>query len=479
MAQDNKEPYLKQFTNAFADMRRLPPAFWIIVITFAVESMAYFGMLHEMVPYLLGLDWSAGVATMVVSIFTGLVTLFMLGAGSYAEGFGLRRAIIFATVLCAAGRFAFAYSAKAGNWNLETILVLGSFLIVALGEGILQPVCYSGVKQYSDEKTSSMGYGLIYAVMNVGIIVIGAIAVWVRPAIDKLLAGAPASGMDQLLTPILPRVDNGFEAINWISVAINIMAFLGFMALFTSRREATKLRPDSAESLRKEKTLPVWARVKAYFTEGPFTNTRFLFFIFMLLPVRTLFAHQWLTLPTYILRAYSKDVQDWMEAIVMWTNPAIIAVAMPVATAATRHLSVYRVMVIGSLISALPTFLLCAPPNIYLLLAYLVIFSIGEAIWSGRFLEYASELAPEGKIAQYMGLANIPWLLAKTTTGFYAGFMLDKFCPPGAAVGEMQTAKLWGIYGLIAMASPIGLWLARNWVKAGLNEQTSERKAAQ
>ena len=47
-------------------------------------------------------------------------------------------------------------------------------------------------------------------------------------------------------------------------------------------------------------------RLWSYLSEGPFGNARFLFFIFMLLPVRTLFAHQWLTMPEYILRSYPK-----------------------------------------------------------------------------------------------------------------------------------------------------------------------------
>ena len=56
----------------------------------------------------------------------------------------------------------------------------------------------------------------------------------------------------------------------------------------------------------------------------------------MLLPVRTLFAHQWLTLPDYILRAYPKDVADHMEWIVDWINPLVVFVGTPLITAMTR-----------------------------------------------------------------------------------------------------------------------------------------------
>jgi len=192
------------------------------------------------------------------------------------------------------------------------------------------------------------------------------------------------------------------------------------------------------------------------------------FFIFMLLPIRTLFAHQWLTMPQYIMRAYDKDVADRMELLVNWINPGIIFIGVPVATALTRHVNVYTMMIIGSLVSAVPTFLLCSGPNLTLLITYFVIFSIGEALWSARFLEYASELAPPGRIAQYMGLANVPWLLAKGTTGFYSGWMLSKYCPQGTAPADMHTGTMWFIYGCVAMLSPIGLWMARRWAMAGV-----------
>jgi MFS family permease len=239
--------------------------------------------------------------------------------------------------------------------------------------------------------------------------------------------------------------------------------------LLTKKAEAAKLRPDPAEEMRKTNTAPLTARLKSYFTDGPFSNARFVFFIFMLLPVRTLFAHQWLTLPQYILRAYPQGVADRMEWLVNWTNPLIIFFGVPIVTALTRRINVYKMMVIGTLVSAVPTYLLCFGPNLSLLLAYLILFSIGEALWMARYLEYASELAPPGRVAQYMGLAQIPWLLAKGTTGFYSGVLLAQYCPPNTPPALLHTGTLWFIYSCIAMTSPIGLWLARKWVMAGLH----------
>jgi len=109
--------------------------------------------------------------------------------------------------------------------------------------------------------------------------------------------------------------------------------------------------------------------------------------------------------------------------------------------------------------------LLCFGAKLPLLIGYFVVFSIGEAIWSSRFLEYAAEIAPEGRVAQYMGVANLPWFVAKTTTGFYSGFILEKFVPKD---GEKNGATMWLIYGAIALLSPVALMSARKWLRSGM-----------
>ncbi len=462
-----------EFVSAFSDLFRLPRAFWVIIAAFVGQSTAYFGMLNLMTVYL-GSDmaWGDSSAGVAVSILAGLVTLFMLGAGSYAESFGLRRAIVVALILATFGRVVFSLGVNVPGSGAAIVVVLGSLLVIGLGEGILQPVCYSGIKQYTDERTSSMGYAVIYAFMNLGAFVIGGISSWVRPGVERLLysPGEEAGFWDAPLRLFVGHVGSGVEAVNWVCVGINAFTLVLFLLFMTKSAEGAKLRPDRAEAMRKANRDSLGKRLKSYFIEGPFTNARFIFFIFMLLPVRTLFAHQWLTMPNYILRAYPEGVGNRMELLVSWINPLTIFLVMPIATALTKRVPVYRVMLIGSFISALPTFLLCWGPDLTTLIIYFVVFSLGEALWTGRFLEYASELAPEGRLAQYMGLANIPWLLAKVTTGFYSGYLLNKYCAEGVPQEALQTESLWFTYGCIAMTSPIGLFLARKWVMSGFSD---------
>ncbi|MGE0479961.1 MAG: MFS transporter [Phycisphaerae bacterium] len=448
------------------------------MLVFVVESSAYFGVLTLMAEFLSrDLGFGDAWAGPIVSTFTMLVTLFMLGVGSYAESFGLRRALLAALALCVVGRTLYCMTPWVGGAGAALLaVVLGALLITALGEAIVMPVCYSGAKQYSDERTNSMAYGLMYAFMNAGIVGMGAISAWVRPGVQKnldaLAAGAPPPAAE--LTFFSGFTASGIQAVNWVCAATTAFTLVLFFVLMRRRVEGDKIRPDDPAALRAASGTPLLTRMAAYFRSGPFADARFLFFIFMLLPVRTMFAHQWLTMPSYILRAYPQGVADRMEWLVNWINPAIIFVGVPIATAFTRRINVYTMMIIGTFVSAAPTFLLCQGPALGPLIAYFVIFSIGEALWSARFLEYASELAPPGRVAQYMGLANIPWLLAKGTTGFYSGYLLNSYCPADTPQAELQTHMLWLIYGCIAMLSPIGLLLARRWVMKGFAQHAAK-----
>jgi len=199
--------------------------------------------------------------------------------------------------------------------------------------------------------------------------------------------------------------------------------------------------------------------------DHPFNNGPFVFFVFILIPVQTLFAHNWLTLPYYINRSFGGTwVGDWFEFFTN-INPLLIFILAPLVAALTAKANVFKMMIVGSLVMAAPTFLLALPPNPILLLSYILIMSIGEAIWQPRFLQYVAELAPEGKTGIYMGIAQFPWFMTKMVTGFYSGWFLSNFIPQ---MGPQNPQTLWFIYGLIAMISPVALLMTARWIQSGI-----------
>lgn len=53
---------------------------------------------------------------------------------------------------------------------------------IIIGYGIYQPAAYTAIKQFTNEKTSAMGYAMLYAIMNLGGFLPGIIAPPIRKA---------------------------------------------------------------------------------------------------------------------------------------------------------------------------------------------------------------------------------------------------------------------------------------------------------
>ncbi|MBQ7528675.1 MFS transporter, partial [bacterium] len=312
-------------------------------------------------------------------------------------------------------------------------------------------------KEYTDPRTSSIGFGLIYAIMNLGIVAENFISPYVRT--DEVFFSIGSHSVQGL--------GWGISGVYGICVAVNLIVLLGVLLFFTKKvderdRYVGEPAPQEANKEEKEEE-PVektfWQNVVEKL--GPLHNYRFLFFIFCLLPVRTLFAHQFLTIPDYIFRCYPPEISakfEWFAGL----NPLIISIFVPLIAALTRKVKIIDMMLIGTTVSALTTFLLVPGPDATRLILYVIIFSLGEAMWASRFMEYVATLAPVGQVGAYMGLAGLPWFLAKFTTGLYSGYVLNHFVPEG---GVEHSGQMWLIYACVALISPIALLLARRWLE--------------
>jgi len=202
-------------------------------------------------------------------------------------------------------------------------------------------------------------------------------------------------------------------------------------------------------------------KIVRWLKEHPLADGRFAFFIFALIPVQTLFAHNWLTLPMYVSRAFrGSPVGEYFE-LASNLNPLLIFLFVPIATALTFKRRIYNMMLLGTFVMAAPTFLLALGPSPFFLFGYLIIMTVGEAIWQPRFLQYAAEIAPEGKTGSYMGVAQLPWFLTKIVTALYSGYFLENYCPKE---GALNTEYMWLVYGSIAMSTFVLLVVAKKWM---------------
>lgn len=429
---------MREMIDAFLAVRHLDARFWAPNMVFLLDGAAYFGVLNILTLHL-GTTVGLGEvdAGRLVAYMTGMLTLAMAVFGSAVDRLGVRRTITLTIIASFLGRVLLVAAPHAPMSGAVVILAL---TLMAVGAGLMQTAVYAAVKQATDVKTSGIGFSLIYSLMNLGIVLESSVS---SPVREKW----------------------GTTGVMVMCAGLTLVYLIVHLLFFPKNAGG----PVPMEAAAKEKL--TWR-------DHPLADGRFLFFICVLLGVRTLFAHQWLTMPDYVTRAFPHEVgsrYEWISGL----NPLIIVLGTPLVAGLTARVHVLTMMTIGTAVSAAATFLLVPGPSLFLLLTYVIIFSIGEALWSSRFLEYVATLAPPARVGVYMGVANLPWFLAKFTTGLYSGWMIKTFIPKE---GPQDTSTLWLIYAFIACSSPVGLLLARRWLSQGVKgsgeTQTSPAAAA-
>ena len=514
MANENPKNPIKEIVQPFEDLFHAPRALWGINLAYLLEGMVYFGMLGYLAIYFSGTvfkgvehadEWSH---TMVM-ILTAGITISMFFLGFVGDKWGVRRALIVAFVFMLVGRIIMSAAPTAlglepdGLWSPLHLVTMGGIVLIVIGYGMYQPAAYAAVRQFTTPKTAAMGFAMLYALMNLG--------GWL-PSFAFLLRDDDYAGL-------------GIPGTFWVYTAFTVIALLATLFILTRKTVAAATAAAKAESAdqianenEEEKqartsgvsvdedrdTVPwhmwlllaaivgaiIWRvpapvnyyvglatallpiyimilpgerRSKAilWIARHPLSNAKFAFFIFALIPVQTLFTYNWLVLPQYISRAFDGWIGEYFE-IASNANPILIFILVPIITAATMKAKVYNMMIWGTFVMAAPAFLLVAGPQPWALFAYILVMTIGEAMWQPRFLQYAAEIAPEGRTGTYMGVAQFPWFLTKLLVPLlYSGWMMDRYCP---AIGERDTQTMWLIFACIAMMSSVMLVLAKGWL---------------
>ncbi len=507
----------KELGETFTAFVKAPRALWGIYVPYILEGLVYFGILTILGKFCsenLGLsDLHAG---WVYSFLTGGITLSMLLLGGLSDVLGVRISLALSLIVMLAGRVLVAVSGTfdlgQGAWSPMFFMLLAGLLLVTVGYGLYQPAAYAGVKRYTTPETASMGYAVIYGFMNLGAFFSGFLSSGIRPEFEDVFK------------------PNGLTGVFWAYVILTFLAVVASVLLLSKRadkkaiesirKSAGKVDDEAEEKTEKKvekekinnKALSIVAGLAvlfigltlySYITYGwtmgtigglvgvvitilgsgfeffrkrpdhPLLDPRFFFFIFILIPVQTLFAHNWLTLPYYLDRAFAGSVVSEYFEFFSNLNPVLIFFLAPIVAGLTAKANVYKMMIYGTLVMALPTFLLAIGPSIWLFLTYVLLMTIGEAMWQPRFLQWIAEIAPEGKTGLYMGIGQLPWFVTKILTGVYAGYFVSMYIPQGADPSSMNSEFMWLMYSFIALVSPIGLILAKGWMTKGFKTANS------
>ena len=513
----------KELGETFKAFFKAPKALWGINVPYIIEGLVYFGILTILGKFAsenLGVtDAQAGI---IYSFVTGGITFAMLLLGGWSDKLGVRTSLALAFIMMLVGRIFIALSGTlslgSGLWSPMFFTMMFGALIMVVSYGLFQPAAYAGVKRYTNKKTAAMGYAVIYGLMNLGAFFSGFISSFTRHSFENVF---PPNGLTAvfwvyvILTAVsliitlmfltrktdkeavkkvekenaaltdvkeededekaeIPKekINNSpLIAYSILTIAFFLLSDFGLKNSINRIIDITLFNQNIHLDIAFILSMVMLAVAAFEYLKKrpwhPFRDKRFTFFVFILIPVQTLFAHNWLTLPYYLDRAFQGSIVSQYFEVFTNLNPILIFILTPLIAGLTAKADVYKMMIYGTLVMSVPTFLLTIGPNMYLFLLYVLLMTIGEAMWSPRFLQWIAEVAPKGKVGLYMGVGQFPWFLDKVVVGFYSGWFLEKYIPKGVPPSQMHSGTLWFIYGLIAIITPISLWLAKNWMMKG------------
>lgn len=482
-------------------LRGSPRELWLIILYKFIEYSAYAAM--NMV-FTLWLSADCGLKDVAASSFIAgwsiALTAIGMVVGALVDTVGIRRVCLLSVAMLLFSRLCMA------KLTDPVLVFIFGFLPLALGFAIVAPVVSVGIKRYTTRVGSAMGFALFYVVMNVGYAVGGLGFDWIR----GLFATRNAAG----------EIVNANGGVIWLGVHFSTYqlffvfgtaaTLLSLLALLPIRdgvertEEGIVITPPKPRGSVKE-TVVSSVKDTADLMGTVFREKYFWIFMGLIgltVFVRFVFLHFHYTFPKYGLRVLGEDAK--IGNIYGVLNPVLIVFLVPLVSMLTKKVPSFRMLLIGASISSLSCFIALIPPQVFThltdsvlgemifvnwlrmapsldallaapptpaywpLIVFILVFTIGESIWSPRLLQFSAEIAPKGRESTYLSLAVLPSFAAKLVAVPMSGILLQIYAPVDEATKAVlphpDHAMIWFWVGVMALPTPIGLLLCGRWI---------------
>ncbi|HNW16230.1 MAG TPA: MFS transporter [bacterium] len=502
-------------------LKESPKDMWVLFFYMVIQYVAYAAM-NPIITLWLSKDCGLGdiAAGNFIMIWSILLSMVGMVAGALVDTIGIRRTMIFSVIFLFIARFFMSFIT-----NPVIVFVVG-FLPFAIGFAIVSPVVSVSIKRYTTKEGAALGFGLFYVIMNLAY----AIGGWLMDFVRDKYALRDAAGKIINENAGMELLGIHFSTYQLIYVYALAMTVVSAFFIFFIRDGVEILEETDDEGKKSVKTiikpvehhgsglaavkgayLSMFAKIKSAVVEKYFWM--FIAILTTTLFVRFIFFHLHYTFPKYGIRVLGEGAK--IGNIYGVLNPVLIVFLVPIVASFTKKTKSYTMLVIGSAISSLSCFLAIIPgkvfegltntvlgeiifikwlgmadtmeklmenppvPEYWSLIFFFLIFTIGEAIWSPRLMQFTAEIAPKGKEGTYIALSILPFFLAKFVVGPMSGLLVNAYTPVvdkidpatgqvmlDAAGKAMQVVgdisnhyMVWIWIGGMALVTPIGLLL--------------------
>lgn len=382
--------------------------FWAANASELFERIAYYGMAPVLVPYLVQVRHFDESAAIRVGGNLGFVVYGVtVLSGMFADWLGYRRAMMLAYVLLAVG--------YAGVWKAPSFpVVVLALACIAFGASVIKPAITGTVQRTCSEERRPVGFSIYYTLVNVG--------GFLGPNVSGAVSAAAGLSM------VFP------------TSAIAILVALALVRIFYADQETRVATP--------KRTLGAFA---ADFLRI-LTTARLMSLFLLVAGFWSLFFQFFGAFTTYVTQDLGLSQQK--ANFIISLDAALIVCTQVIVGYLVRNWTTARAVWIAALIGSVGYGVIGLRMSPVIAGAGVVVFSIGEMIYSAHFYKYLGSLAPAGQEGMYLGFAFFPIALGSLLSGWIggpvAGWARDTLHHP---------EKMFWAFGAVGLAAALGLFI--------------------
>ncbi|MBN1447381.1 MAG: MFS transporter [Bacteroidetes bacterium] len=379
-------------------LKDFPRTYWVVILFEFFERGSYYGMMSILSVYMTDqLGFSKEGVGVIKSTIQPLLYFLPILSGAVADRMGYRKTLMVAFTLLGGGYFLTS--------QMDTYAaVFFSLVIMGLGAGTFKPVVSGTIAKVTDERTSTLGFGIFYWTINLG-----------------------AFLFPLILVPML-------KAIAWHYVIIASAIGTGAMLLPTIFlfKEPTEKHPDK-ESF----TTALKGIVQKLIMV--FTDWRFILFIFIYSWFWILYFQMFDSVLWYV-KAFvdASPLNNWVQGTfgIDWHFDVEHVTVINAGTIILLQLFISKIvsktkalptMVTGIALGTIGMAILAFDTNIWVFMVGIIVFSIGEMTAHPKFISYLGLIAPPDKKATYMGFGFLYGAFGSLIGGVLGAFLYVRF----------------------------------------------------
>lgn len=388
MTDKSQKPRLKDF----------PKTYWVVILFEFFERGSYYGMMSILSVYMTDqLGFSKEGVGIIKSTIQPLLYFLPIFSGAIADRMGYRRTLMVAFALLGGGYF---LTSQMTTYSA----VFFALIIMGFGAGTFKPVVSGTIAKLTDERTSTLGFGIFYWTINLGAFLFPLIIVPVLKSIAwHYVIIASAVGTGAMLIPTI--------------------------FLFKEPIQAHPVKESFMVALR-----GILKKLYIVFTDWRFILFIFIYSWFWILYFQMFDSVLWYVkafvdatpLDNWVQRTFGFEWHFDVEHVTVINAGTIILLQLFISRIVSKTKAL-PTMVSGIALGTVGMAILAINTNIWVFMAGITIFSIGEMTAHPKFISYLGLIAPADKKATYMGFGFLYGAFGSLIGGVLGAFLYVRF----------------------------------------------------